>query len=81
MCTTTLYRNDTITLPMYPIINRSFNTHIMSWEIVHRLLTNPSEIVIKAMCFHQTLTGPTKQSPKKINEAPCTVFVTAKGNI
>ena len=39
--------NDIITFPMDPIINRSFNKHIISWEIFYRRLLHTSENLLK----------------------------------
>ena len=69
---------DTITLTMTPIINIYFNKNPMSWEIIHCRLLNPSEILMKAMCRHQTLNGLPKNCPKKLNKAPCKICYTSK---
>ena len=48
---------DIINLSMNPIINTSFNRHLMSWDIIHHRLLHPSESVMKTICCHQTLYG------------------------
>ena len=63
---------------MTPIINISFSKHPMSWEINHCHLLRPSDSVMKSMCHNQTLTGLSKNCPKKLNKVPCTMCYTAK---
>ena len=55
---------------MTPIINSSFNKHIMSWEIIICRLLYPYESVMKEMCRHKILTGFQNQCTKKINPPP-----------
>ena len=48
---------DIITLPMNPIINRSFNKQHMPWDLIHCRLLFHYDSVMKAMCCHQNLDG------------------------
>ena len=66
---------------MNPIFYSYFNKHPMSWELIHLCLLHPSESVMTAMCCNKNLTGPPKQSPKKINQAPCTICYISRMNI
>ena len=63
---------------MTPTINSSFNKHPMSWELIHSHLLYPSDIIMKAMCCHQTLTVLPKHYPNKLNQSTCTIFYTEK---
>ena len=59
------YSEDIMELSKNPIINRSFNKHPMSWELIHRRLLHPCESVMKAMCRNQTIDGLPKIFPRK----------------
>ena len=52
-----------ITLPMTLIIDSFFNKHPMSLELINILLIHPSDIVVKAMCRHQTLINVLSPNP------------------
>ena len=67
-----------ITLTTTPIIRSSFNKNAMSWELIHCRLPHPSDIVMKAMCCHQTLKRLPKHCLKILNKEPCTICYTAK---
>ena len=67
-----------INLPMNKIINRSFNKHPMSWELIHRCLLHPSYVVMKEMCRNKTLDVLPKYFPKKIHKAPYKICFTVK---
>ena len=54
---------DIITLSINPIINSSFNTQPISWELIHFCLLHPSYSVMKAICRHQNLDGQPKYCP------------------
>ena len=64
---------DIITLPMTPIINSYFNKLLISWELIHYYLLCPSNIFIKEMCHHQTITVLPKHCPNKLNQSPYTI--------
>ena len=59
---------DIINIYTNPIINSSFNKHLMSWDIIHLHLLHPYEGVMKEMCRHQTIDGLLKHCPKKIKK-------------
>ena len=69
---------DIITLPMISIIKISFNTHTISWELIHRRLLHPSYSVTKTMRHHLTMNVPPKHFSKKLNQALCTMCFTEK---
>ena len=60
------------------IINGSFNKHLISWELIHLRLLHPSDSVMRSMLRHQNITGLPKHCPNKLNQAPFTIYSTAK---
>ena len=58
---------------MTPIINISFNTHPISWELIILRLIYSSYSVMKVMFYHQTITGLLKHCTNKINQAALTL--------
>ena len=63
---------------MSKILNRYFNKHPISWELIHHHILHPSDSVIKCICLHQTPNGLPKHHAKKTNKIPCTICYTEK---
>ena len=63
---------------MNPIINRSFNKHPMSWDIIRWCLFHYSNSTVKVICCHKTIDDLPKHCPKKIHTATFKICYTAK---